>query len=278
MRIRVLMITHKRPAYTALSLRRLCESVPEQARITVWDNASGDEMRAVLESFQNHPRVEQIVYHPRNDKLRGPTNWFWANSGAADFLSKVDDDCLMPPNWCETLLQAHADIPQAGVLGCWRFLSEDFDEGLAARKIQQFAEHRIMRNCWVEGSGYLMKREVVDRIGLLREGESFTSWCTRAAASGFVNGWYFPFLYQEHLDDPRVPNTGIRSEADFRRLLPLSANTFKISSREDWIKRLKYSAWSLQAYSFDPKDHLGWRARVGRKLAGLLGKPYLPRA
>lgn len=278
MKIRILMITHKRPAYTAASLRRLCESVPEEARVTVWDNASGEDMRTVLEPFENHPRIEKIIYHPRNDKLWGPTNWFWANSGDAEFLSKVDDDCLVPLQWCETLLQAHRDIPEAGVLACWHFQPEDFDERLAPRKIQHFASHRIMRNCWVGGSGYLMKRAVVDKIGLLREGESFTSWCIRAAASGFVNGWYFPFLYQEHLDDPRVPNTGIRSEEDFRRLLPLSAHTFKISSRADWIKWLRHSAWSLQACSFNPNDYLGWRARVRRKLASLVGKPYLPRA
>jgi hypothetical protein len=263
--------------YTRLALNRLCETAPDYAGITVWDNHSEGVMRELLEGFAGHPRIERIIYNPTNDRLKGPTRWFWENTGDAEFLCKVDDDCLMPAGWCETLVEAHRDIPEAGVLGCWRFLDEDFDERLAQRKIQAFGRHRIMRNCWVEGSGYLMKREVVRRIGLLRD-ESFTSYCTRAAAAGFVNGWYFPFLYQEHMDDPRVPHSAMRTEEDFHRLAPLSARTFKINTRQAWIDRLRYSAWTLQACSYDPRHYLGWRAKLRRATNKLLRLRYVPRA
>ena len=198
MKIRVLMITHNRPAYTAMALARLCDTLPDNARITVWDNGSGQEMRDVLKKFEGHRLVERIVYNRTNDKLRAPTNWFWQSVGEAEFVSKVDDDGLMPDKWTEILEQAHRDIPQAGILGTWRFPEEDFLKDLAMKKIQSAGSHQILRNCWVEGSGYLMKREVVERIGLIRDHESFTSYCIRAAAAGFINGWYYPFLYQEH--------------------------------------------------------------------------------
>jgi hypothetical protein len=188
----------------------------------------------------------------------------------------VDDDCLMPEGWCETLVQAHEDVPEFGVLGCWRFLDEDFNKELAQKKIQKFGKHQVMRNCWVEGSGYLMKRAIIDKIGTLRD-ESFTSYCTRAAAAGYVNGWYYPFIYQEHMDDPRVPHTGMVTEEDFKRLAPLSAKTFKIHTKQDWINRLKYSAWSLQACSFDPKDYMGWRAKLRRAAGKVRGKPVIAR-
>jgi GT2 family glycosyltransferase len=272
------MLTYNRVPYTRLSLARLCETVPDWGRITVWDNNSKPEMREFLKEYEGHPRIERIIYNPTNDRLRGPTNWFWEHAGDAEYLSKVDDDCLMPDHWCEKLLEAHEEIPQAGVLGCWRFLEEDFEPKLAKRKIQTFGRHRIMRNCWVEGSGYLMKRQVLDQMGLLRERESFTSYCIRAAAQGFLHGWYYPFLFQEHMDDPRVPHTGMRTEADFQRLRPLSAKTFRIDTREAWIKRLKYSAWSLQACSFDPADHLGLKARLRRKIGTWTGKRIVPRA
>jgi hypothetical protein len=105
-----------------------------------------------------------------------------------------------------------------------------------------------MRNCWVEGSGYLIKRAVVDEFGPLREGESFSTYCTRAAAAGRVNGWYY-LLYQEHMDDPH-PNTAIRSDEDSGG-----------NARQRWLvlvksvrldQTLKYSAWSLQACSSIP--------------------------
>lgn len=278
MKVRVLMITYNRADYTRLSLETLCRTLPDYASVTVWDNHSNAETRAVLDQLKAHPRIDRIIYHDRNDRLRGPTNWFWEQTKDAEFVSKVDDDCLMPAGWCETLLDAHREIPKAGALGCWRFLDEDYNEALAARKIQSFGNHRLMRNCWVEGSGYLMKREMVDKLGPLKEGESFPSYCIRAATQGFLHGWYFPFLFQEHMDDPRVPHSGIKSDADFQRLRPLSAETFDIHSREEWIKRLRYSAWSLQAISYNPKDHVGWRANLRRRINRLLKAQFIPRA
>jgi GT2 family glycosyltransferase len=278
MRVRILMITYRRVAYTRLSLSRLCETLPDWAKITVWDNNSGAEMRKLLEEYETHPRIEKIIFNENNDRLRGPTNWFWQNSTDADLLGKVDDDCLMPPGWCETLTQAHDDIPTAGALACWHFPEEDVVPDIAERKVQRFGGHRIMRNCWVQGSGYLIKRSMVAEMGGLADGESFQTYCTRAAAAGRIHGWYYPFIYLEHMDDPRAPHTEMKTEEDFHRLGPLSAKTFRVGSREDWVKRLKYSAWSLQACSTDPRYYLGWRAALRRKVNRLLGTNYLPRA
>ena len=80
------------------------------------------------------------------------------------------------------------------------------------------------------------------------------------------------------MDDPRVPHSGIHNDEDFLKLRPLSAETFDIKNREEWIKRLKYSAWSLQAISFDPRDHVGWRANWRRKINKMLRTRLIPRA
>src|ERR1017187_611129 len=133
MKIRILMITHNRPAYTAMALARLCDTLPGDARVTVWDNGSSAEMISVLKKFESRPAVEKIIYNPTNDKLRGPTNWFWQNTTDAEFVSKVDDDGLMPDRWIETLEQAHRDVPEFGVLGTWRFPDEDFAADLAIK-------------------------------------------------------------------------------------------------------------------------------------------------
>lgn len=278
MRVKVLMITHNRPLYTRLSLERLCATAPPGAAITVWDNASGPETREVVRSFESHPAIEEIIYNSTNDRLHGPTNWFWQNSKEADYLAKVDDDCLMPVKWVEKLVKAHTDIPRAGILGCWRFLPEDFQAAKAARKIHTYGAHMVLRNCWVEGSGYLMKREVLDNIGPLRPRETFTTWCIRAAARGFVVGWYYPFLYQEHMDDPRAEHTGIATDEDLRKMLPLSAAQYGVRTREDWVRRLRATAERLQEYSIDPLDFIGLRAKVKRNLLKLVGRPYMPRA
>lgn len=270
------MITHDRPGYTRKSLRALCESLPEGAKAVVWDNASGHETKEVLKEFESHPKIEHIVYHPTNDKLSTPTNWFWEYSRDADLVGKVDDDCVVPSNWCEVLSQAHRDIPNAGAIACWHFLPEDFDELNASKKIKEYRGHSLLRNCWVCGSGYLMKRKMVDELGLLRLKESFSGYCIRAAKAGYIHGWYYPFIYQIHLDDPRVSETGILSEEDFQKRKPLSAQTFEISSRDDWVKRLRHSAKFLQTCSVDPSDYVGWKPKIKRRLYRLFGKKYEP--
>jgi hypothetical protein len=65
----------------------------------------------VLRQWEGHPRIERIVYNPTNDRLRGPTNWFWNQNRDAEFLGKVDDDCLVP-DWCETLGTALRTSPK----------------------------------------------------------------------------------------------------------------------------------------------------------------------
>jgi len=148
---------------------------------------------------------------------------------------------------------------------------------LAKNKIQSFGRHQIMRNCWVGGSGYLMKRHVLGQNGILRPKETFTDYCIRASAKGLVNGWYYPLLCQEHMDDPRTPHTAIRSEDDFQRLIPLSARTFGIKTREQWIQRMIVSSRRLQEYSIDPYDFMGFRAWAQRNILNILGREYFPK-
>lgn len=276
MKIKILMITHNRPQYTSLSLSRLVETVPPAAKITIWDNASSDDTLAVLKKFARHPSVEQVVYNKTNDKLWGPTNWFWENSKDADLLSKIDDDCLMPARWVEKLQEAHRDIPQAGILGCWRFMPEDMNITKASKKIHAFGAHMLLRNCWIEGSGYLFKRKLIDEIGLLKPKETFTTWCVRAAARGYINGWYYPFMYQEHMDDPRAEHSGIKTDKDLQEFLPLSAAG--IRTRDEWIAKLKSSAAKLQEYSLDPYDFIGLKPKIKRRFLRLLGVTYFPKA
>lgn len=277
MLIKVLMITHNRPKYTNLSLSRLCETASQNLRVTIWDNGSDSATKEVVSKFRNHWCVERVIFNDTNEKLLGPTNWFWENNLDADLLGKVDDDCLVPDNWISVLEEAHREIPQAGMLGCWHFLKEDFKYHLAKNKIHTFGRHQIMRNCWVGGSGYLMKREVLDKNGLLKPNETFTDFCIRASAKGFINGWYYPLLYQEHLDDPRSKHTAIRSDEDFQRLIPLSARKFGIKTREEWIQRLLKSSQALQEYSIDPYDFIGFRSRVKRKIIEFFGGEYFPK-
>lgn len=283
--IDILMITYNRPDYTRLSLARLLATCDDSMRVWVWHNGDDAETLEAVHDHLAHPRLFRFHHSRENLRLRSPTNWLFANAGGR-FLSKVDDDCLVPHGWAQTLSKAHAVNDSFGAIGCWRFFAEDFLAEAAARKIVAFeGGHRLMVNCWVEGSGYLMKRDCVDRAGLIGAHESFTQYCIRLARLGWVNGWYYPFLFQEHMDDPRSAHTLLKSDRDLEKWMPLSSRTFGANSLAEWQAALIADAHYLQRAPTDPAHYVGWRARLSnarRRLARLtaggerlMGRPAL---
>lgn len=272
----VLMIAYNRPNYTRLALARLLETADEQTRVWLWQNGSDNATMRAVEPFLEHPRLHQYHHSPVNQKLTAPTNWVWEQADG-EFVSKVDDDCLMPDDWVQTLRRAHHDEPKFGVLGCWRFFDEDFVAELANKKICSYpGGHRIMRNCWVEGSGYLMKRDCIRQAGPLTARDSFPSYCVGLAKQDWIHGWYYPFLFQEHMDDPRSQHCEIQSDEDLRQRPPLMAIRWGTKTRDDYIKRFQNEAVLLQSAKFDPKYFGGWRnflrkasANIARRFSGL---------
>ena len=260
--IDILFITYNRPGYTHLSLERLLATCDESMRVWVWHNGTDEETLEIVQSFRGHPGFFKFHHSIENKKLNEPTNWLWANA-KGQFLSKVDDDCLMPDGWANVLRKAHADVLEFGVIGCWRFPEEDFVPELANKKTREFTGgHRLMQNCWIEGSGYLMKRECTRRMGPLRPKHSFTGYCIRLATEGWVNGWYYPFLYQEHMDDPRSAHSCLRTNEDLKRWMPLSAQYCGVTTLTEWQAQLKRSARFLQEAPVDPRYYIGWRKKV----------------
>lgn len=259
--IDILMITFDRPEYVRLSLPHALATCPDDARVWLWHNGTDRPTLDAVEELRHHPTVHRFHHSPENVGLRPPTNWLWSES-TGDYVSKVDDDCMPDKDWLNTLRAAHEAVPELGVVGCWRFPDEDVDERLVAEKLADLpGGHRIMRNHWVQGSGYLAKREVVTRVGPIRDDESFTAWCIRAARLGYVNGWYHPFIAEDHMDDPRSPNTIYHTDADFMARRPLSAKATGVTTVAEWTDQMRHSARVVQAASLDLREYGGWRLR-----------------
>ena len=193
----------------------------------------------------------------------------WSQSQGR-FLSKVDDDALLRLDWLDKLRTAHAANPEFGVVGCWRFLESDFDEDICSHKLRSFAEGpRLLQNLWVEGSGYLMKRECVDRLGLLSPNQGFTDYCIQIAKQGWINGWLYPFILQEDLDDPRSPNALVKTDEDLQARLPLGAIKQGITTLDAWANRRHVAAIEVQEATLNPLYYSGWRPRARRLIAKL---------
>lgn len=263
--IDILMVTHDRPAYTRLSLRRLLDSCDDAMRVWVWHNGPDAETLEVVESMRGDPRLHRFHRSPDNQRLRAPINWLFEHA-RGDLLSFVNDDCVVSPGWAQTLRAAHAAVGQLGVLACWHFPLEDFLPEIAERKIRTFAGgHRVMVNPWVQGSGIVLKRGCVDRLGPLpARDRGFTRYCIRLAARGWINGWHLPLVPIDHLDDPRSPNTMLRTDADLAAHLPLSAQYRGVGTIADWVSHLRKSARAVQEAPADPRLYVGLRKKIRR--------------
>jgi GT2 family glycosyltransferase len=271
--IDVLMVTYNRAAYTRRSLRRLLETCDESMRVWIWHNGEDAETLEVVEELRSHPRVHRFHHSQENKKLHGPINWFWSNAEGC-FLGMVNDDSLMPNGWGGQLRDVFEDVPELGVLACWHFREEDFDYQLAAPKINTLpGGHQVLQNCWVQGSGCLIRRECLRPQGLLRPNESWPAYCMRAAAAGWIIGWHYPLIYMEHMDDPRSPHTLLKTEEDFRRYTPLTAQRFGIRTIDDRTAQIRSFARECQTATIDPRAWVGWRRktrRLRRRARGLI--------
>jgi glycosyltransferase involved in cell wall biosynthesis len=261
-RVDILMITYRTAEYVRRSLPPLLDSCGENDRVWLWHNGDDEETLEVTRSFASDPRVARFHHSRENVRVRPPTNWMWSES-SADFVSKVDDDCIVSDGWLDTFEEALRANPEFGVVGSWRFYPGDGDMGLARKKIACFAGgHQLMRNLWVQGSGYLLARRWIQQVGLLRDDDSFPKYCIRLARSGSINGWYYPFVFEDHMDDPRSPNTLLHSDADLLERLPLSAQFNGIRTLADWQDQIQRSVLVVQSASLDPRNYSGWRSKV----------------
>lgn len=265
----VLMISHRRADYFRRSLESLLEAAGDNVRVWLWHNGSEPATKQVFDEYRDHPRVFRSRHSDSNAGLREPTNWVWAE-GEGQYVSKIDDDCVEVAEWLVRLLDAHAR-QDLGAIAAWRFYPEDF---LGARSMARVVRYpsgiRVMRCNWVQGSGYLLPRPMVERFGLLRERESFPDWCVRSARGGAQHGWLFPFLHEEHMDDPRSPLTMFTDDATFIENRPLHARLRDVRTLEDWEHEQREAARIVQVTEL---DWFGYESPTRRRLRRLRAAP-----
>lgn len=238
MTIDLVFITYNRLEYTKLSLASVLADPTEQFSLTIWDNSSTDGTIDYLKNEVRDARIKQVVFSPKNVGQIAVLNQVWGNS-YADLLGKLDNDCILTPGWSRTLAQAHRDIPELGVIACWHFMPQDFNFEKARHKIQRFGRHRILRHPWTCGTGLLIKRDTYKRMGPIRSGnhpgQGTTQYWLGIARAGYVNGFYYPLICQEHMDDVRSKYNRIRSMSFERAYKPTDSwQRGDVRNYEDW--------------------------------------------
>ena len=269
MEITLVLVTFNRLKYTIETLDSVLLDKAEQFKLIIWDNDSTDGTKEYLKHNVSDYRIEDIILSPKNVGPIEAIRQTWGEA-TTELVGKLDNDCLMTSGWTKTLISAHQDIPSLGAVACWHLGIEAFDETRAKHKIQTFGRHKIFRHPWICGTGFLMKRSTVEDVGLPQSTaeEGLTGYFLKVAQAGYVNGWYFPLIPQEHMEDPSSRHSRSRTDQDIQKERSLTYtlrhhNIKTVDQRRTWreavLINLLDGPWDVSAY-------IGWRGWARRKV------------
>jgi len=207
--VAVLYLTYNRLEYTKLSLKALLENTEYPFELHIVDNGSTDGTQEWLEQQRDlFPEViRSLTLNNENRGLAAPTNEFWDRTGT-DLIGKVDNDTLVPKGWLSKLVEAHLNSDRLGVIGGFHFQPEDFVESLCLDRLLNVDSVGILRDRHIGGCCYIMKRKVQQVIGHIkvdpqRKIMGWTEFQHAIDNAGYLNGYYYPLMYVDHMDDPR---------------------------------------------------------------------------
>jgi glycosyltransferase involved in cell wall biosynthesis len=263
MQIDLIFVAYNRLEYTKVSLASILADPTEEFSLTIWDNGSTDGVKEYLASVQD-PRIVRKVFSPKNMYLHGAANDMFSKS-SADLVGIIPNDFLLTPGWTRPIAQAHADIPELGMVGCWHFFPEDFDYERAKHKIQTFGQHQIFRHPWTGGGAGLVKLATVKKFGLL-ESSGTTNYWLRMALKGYINGFYYPLIHVEHMDDPKSKHSHLKDEASYQAAKAVTAN-INSPGQETFADRWRWRQKVLDNLLDDPwqaEYYVGWRVKLRR--------------
>ena len=276
MNVCIVLVTHNRLEYTKKTIARLLEDPGEEFELYIWDNASKDQTPEYLMDGIKDPRLAEVVLSKENAGQTGAMNYAWKKT-KAELVGKLDNDCLVTPGWTRILSQAHIDIENLGAVACWHYPFDEFDESAArnAGKIQTFDKHQIVRHPWVCGSGFIMKRKTFQKFGYWKDGCDIgtTDYFLNMALAGEINGWYYPLVLQEHMDDPRSKHSLVTDNESLREMYNVTFTLRKhkiLDIKSRWGRRPMVLK-NLNSEPWDAKYYVGWRGKLNKIKKRLIG-------
>lgn len=266
MSVAIVIVTYNRLEYTKKSLQHLLSSKSD-FDLYIWDNASTDGTPEYLKEAVKDPRIVETILSKENVGQTGAMNYAWSKT-KAELVGKLDNDCLVTPGWTRILAKAHEDIENLGAVACWHYPLDEFDEKAARKrgKIQKFGNHQILRHPNVCGSGFIMKQATYKEQGPWKIGCNVgtTYYFYRMALAGLVNGWYYPLVLQEHMDDPRSGHCLVTDDESVRKMYDVTytLRTKKIRDMKSRWARRPFILRNLNCGPWDVKYYVGWRGKI----------------
>lgn len=269
MKIDLIFVSYNRLVYTKLALESVLADPTEEFSLTIWDNASTDGTREYLSSIDD-PRIVKKVFSRENVHVYGAVKEVFSKS-SADLVGIVANDFLVTPGWTRILAKAHADVPEFGKLSCWHLGPEFFDEARARHKIQKFGQHQVLRHPWTDGCG-LVKLKTLRELGFggIGHGLGGTDFDRRMALRGYINGFYYPLVYVEHMDYPWSEHNAFSDRFEEALEMSATAKSHGIRTVDDAKAWHQVVVSNILDDPWDIKYYVGWRNKIRILKAKLL--------
>ncbi|MCP4006757.1 MAG: glycosyltransferase family 2 protein [bacterium] len=262
----LLLITWNRLEYVQKTVDQLLRD-PADFRLYFWDNASTDGTADLIASLDD-PRIVQRHMSPENVKQREPSLWFFEQA-TSDLGGKIDDDILLPHGWTERVAPALRREARLGMVGCWVFMEEDWDDELAVANSVEMGGVRVLRSLSRAGQSFLARVEYLQRY--IREpgsGHGFPVDQHAMSLDGLVNGTLVPPLFAHNMDDPRSEYCLMRRDATIGKHGALSAQVRGFQTPEEYLEWIRQDAHSKLV---TPVESMIREARL-RRDRSLLGR------
>ncbi|MBD1939479.1 glycosyltransferase family 2 protein [Microcoleus sp. FACHB-68] len=247
----LLLITWNRREYVEKTLPTIFND-PSDFRLYCWDNGSQDGTADLIASI-NDPRVVKRQFNSENVGQYKPCMWFF-ETAASDVLGKVDDDILLPAGWVDRIAPMLRKEPKFGMLGCWIFMPEDWNEKLAQHNIVELSGERVFRCTTVAGQSFLARKEHLLRYSIADE-QSYSHGLpinrVQMTLDGLISGNPLPMLYAHNMDDPRSPMNVKTKSGNLGSDAALTARKLKFESAEDYAKWIAADARRRQELPFN---------------------------
>lgn len=235
MSVDLLLITWNRFHYLEKTLNHLLSST-EDFNIYWWDNGSTDGTRDMFHST-NDPRIIKKYASDRNVGQKIPTYWFFEHA-VSRLVGKIDDDIILPHNWLGRLSEAIESIPNAGMLGGWVFLEEEWNEIKADKLKVEVCGVKILPRLSIQGHSFLGYRAVLKNY-LNESALGFPIDQNQMTLDGYINGTLVPPIFLENMDDPRSINFVMPAKVGVDQL-PFTYRKFKfkdLNEYAEWIRK-----------------------------------------
>jgi glycosyltransferase involved in cell wall biosynthesis len=261
----LLLITYNRHAYLEKAIPQLVEDRSD-FRVYWWDNHSSDGAVEVVRDLADERFVR---FHASEENVRQgpPTRWFLAEC-SSDVVGKIDDDVLLPAGWTERFAPLVRSHPKLGMLGCWMFMPEDYDERQASQNFVTIDGHRIFRTLRIGGCSFVVRKELLESFLSDRFTRGIPVDRVAMSLAGYVSGYPLPLQMAHHMDDPRSSHCLMHDSKHSPAEHSFTMRNFGFETLEEYGRWIAEDARTVQQTPYEEQLRL---ARLERD-PSLLGR------